>query len=93
MAHVLFQEVNRYMNDFTKPQMLLLICGTILGLLTEALDLRKKISYSDHLNHGNYLFWLGQNLSSFSYKNEYFLFICKFILAFACKVNVIHHVW
>lgn len=32
MVHVLSQEVNKYMNDFTKPQMLLLIYGTISGL-------------------------------------------------------------
>lgn len=56
MAHALFQEVNKCMNDFTKPQMLLLTYGTILGLLREALDLRKKIFYSVDLNHGNYSF-------------------------------------
>ena len=56
MGRVLSQEVNKCMNDFTKPQMLLLIYETILGLLQEALDLRKKISYFVHLNHVNYSF-------------------------------------
>jgi len=56
MVHVLSQEVNKCMNDFTKLQMLLLIYETKLGLLQGALDLRKKISYFVHLNHGNYSF-------------------------------------